>query len=263
MFTSKHTQKPNPRPTFNFFARIWYFYLNGLFLTGSKRPLTEDDLWGPPIHCKADNVSDQFEAAWEKEKHKKNPSVGLALLSANRSWILTNVSSQVVIMILRIGAPVLLSYLLDWFADPITVPILVSPESDGYIWALFYSLALYAYVAILGPRHEIAMEHGHIIRVQINTLLYKKLNRLNLDGYSQITTGKIVNIMSNDVARFEMLILLGSIGLMTPFAFAIIMYLIYRRIGTVIFATIVSFIVVTLMGYWCGVRGKYAKIRYH
>ena len=171
--------------------------------------------------------------AWEAEKAKKKPSVGRALLVANRAWLVTNISSQVVLMILRILAPVLLSFLLDWFADPDTVPSLISPTKDGYLWALFYAMALFAYVAVLGPRHEIAMQHGHIIRVQINTLLYKKLNRLNLDGCAQITTGKIVNIMSNDVARFEMLVLLGSISLMTPFAFGIIMFLIYRYLSNI------------------------------
>ena len=51
-------------------------------------------------------------------------------------------------MILRIMPPVLLSFLLDWFADPDTVPLLISLTKDGYLWALFYAMALYAYVAV-------------------------------------------------------------------------------------------------------------------
>ena len=66
-----------------------------------KSPVS--DLWGSPEHCKADNVCEQLEKAWELEKRKQKPSFGYALFSANKSWLLINCSSQLVIMVLRIG----------------------------------------------------------------------------------------------------------------------------------------------------------------
>lgn len=93
--------------------------------------------------------------AWKAETKKKEPSVGRAILFANREWLLTNISGQLVLVILRVLAPVLLAYLLDWFADPDTVPSLMSPTKDGYLWALFYALAIYAFVTVAGPRAEI------------------------------------------------------------------------------------------------------------
>ena len=158
MFVPIQESKADIRPGFNFFSRVWYFYLTDLFQTGKKRPIEENDIWGSPEHCKVKNVSLQLERAWETESRKNNPSFGWALFVANKGWLLHNFISQLILATLRIVSPILMSYLLDWLAEKTSTPKLISTTADGYIWALLYSFSLYLYVSMLGPRHEVVMQ---------------------------------------------------------------------------------------------------------
>ena len=105
MFVPIQESKADIRPGFNFFSRVWYFYLTDLFQTGKKRPIEENDIWGSPEHCKVKNVSEQLERAWETESRKNNPSFGWALFVANKGWLLHNFISQLVLATLRIVSP--------------------------------------------------------------------------------------------------------------------------------------------------------------
>ena len=58
---------------------------------------------------------------------------------------------------------------------------------------------------------EYAETYSHTIRLQVNTLIYKKVLRLSLQGLSQTSTGNLVNLVANDTMFYEMT--LSAIGL--------------------------------------------------
>ena len=60
------------------------------------------------------------------------------------------------------------------------------------------------------------MVYGHGFQVQACSLMYKKILRLNQNGISQVSIGKIVNIMSNDVIRYNYCLIVGFQGIMAP-----------------------------------------------
>jgi len=55
--------------------------------------------------------------------------------------------------------------------------------------------------AIAPLLHE-QMVKGHNLQVQACSIVFKKLLRLNQNGMSKISIGKIINIMSGDVLRY-------------------------------------------------------------
>ena len=63
--------------------------------------------------------------------------------------------------------------------------------------------------------------------------------------------------MSNDVSRFEILLLLASISSMTPLTFIVGTYIVYRRVGVAVFAFVLSFLAVTAGGFLAGVKVKF------
>ena len=65
--------------------------------------------------------------------------------------------------------------------------------------------------------------------MQACQLLYGKIIRLDQNGLSKISIGKVVNIMSNDVRRYNNAILLSLQATMSPFIIAAGIYLIYER----------------------------------
>ena len=53
--------------------------------------------------------------------------------------------------IFKLLVPVSLGFLIDWFADPETVEFkLISPEIDGYLWALIFGLGSLLNALIMG-----------------------------------------------------------------------------------------------------------------
>ena len=71
MFVTKLKLSDNPKEKAGLFNRLTFFYLDGLFRLGSKRPLVEEDLH-EPIQCdKAAAVCPRLEAAWNEELTKK------------------------------------------------------------------------------------------------------------------------------------------------------------------------------------------------
>lgn len=63
----------------------------------------------------------------------------------------------------------------------------------------------------LSITYEYAEIYSHTIRLQVNTLIYKKVLRLSLQGLSQTSTGNLVNLVANDTMFYEMT--LSAIGL--------------------------------------------------
>ena len=59
---------------------------------------------------------------------------------------------------------------------------------------------------------------GHNIRVQLNTLIYKKILRLSSQGYSQTSVGTMVNYVANDTMFYERAAFHFGIMISAPFA---------------------------------------------
>ena len=139
----------------------------------------------------------RFEETWNEELKKKNPSFGRAMIKANWWWIIFHICGQGGIITCRMAQPILLGYFIDWFADPDSefIPKFVDPETDGYILAALYSFVTFIYACVMSPYFHASMVQGHTLRMQACSLLYKKLMRLNLQGASQISIGKLVNLM--------------------------------------------------------------------
>ena len=63
-------------------------------------------------------------------------------------------------------------------------------------------------------------------------VIYKKILRLNQNGLSKISIGKVVNVMSNDVVRYNFALIVGLQGAMAPFIIGAGVYLMYQRKDT-------------------------------
>ena len=128
----------------------------------------------------------------------------------------------------RLSLPIVMGIFIDWFSDPLsqTIPKLINPEVDGYIWAALFSSISFIYGLTMAPAFHLQMVQGrgyiepsnhtaekqniaisrtgHHLRVQACSLLYKKILRLNSFGMSKVSIGKLINLMSNDASRYEM-----------------------------------------------------------
>lgn len=72
---------------------------------------------------------------------------------------------------------------------------------------------------------------GMKIRVAICSLIYRKTLRLSKSAFGDTTTGQIVNLISNDVARFEQCVQSLHYLWVGPLQTLIITYLMYQEVS--------------------------------
>ena len=84
------------------------------------------------------------------------------MISANKHWIYQQIILQLLTLAARLALPITLGYFIDWFSDPFseTIPKLLNPEADGYIWAALFSLMSFAYGLTMSPNFHLQMVQG-------------------------------------------------------------------------------------------------------
>lgn len=118
-------------------------------------------------------------------------------------------------------------------------------EMEAYIAAgvIIACLVIDAFVAhpsMMGLMH-IAMK----LRVSCSALIYRKTLRLSRKSLAQTTVGQLVNLLSNDVSKFDQGFLLCHFVWVGPIQTAVGTYMLYRTIGVSAFfgmAFLLSFI---------------------
>lgn len=102
----------------------------------------------------------------------------------------------------RIGQPVCLGQLIHYFEPGSTMP-----DWEAYLYATGVVLGSGLYVFTHHPYFFACCHIGMHLRVAACSLLYKKCMLLSQKSLGQTTIGQMVNIMSNDVNRFDVSVL--------------------------------------------------------
>ncbi|CAG2101428.1 unnamed protein product [Medioppia subpectinata] len=91
------------------------------------------------------------------------------------------------------------------------------------------------------------------------TLLYKKSLKLNQLSMGKTTVGQIINLMSNDVYRFDMFTMVVNYLIIAPIQSAIVIYIMYTYMGWASFVS-VALLVLLIVFQFC--MGKmFSKVR--
>ncbi|XP_032663383.1 multidrug resistance-associated protein 4-like isoform X2 [Odontomachus brunneus] len=127
--------------------------------------------------------------------------------------------------VLRIVQPYILG-LLIWHFDPRAT----STKTEAYLYASGVIIAAILITFITHHSHLGLMEIGMRMRIASSSLMYRKMLRLSKSS-TTTTPGQVVNLLSNDMSRFDqMFIMLHYIWIM-PIQGAIIAFLIWQNVG--------------------------------
>lgn len=155
----------------------------------------------------------------------------------------------------RLNQPLILGKLLECFRDDRGLE-----ETD----AMYYACGLIALnclsVFLTNQYILLAFHYGMKVRAACCALIYRKALKLSKTALGETASGKIVNLLSNDVSRFDIVSIMVHSMWEAPLVALIIMYLLYTEAGyAALIGIIPVFCVVPLQSYTGKLSAIYRK----
>ncbi|OXU18927.1 hypothetical protein TSAR_000783 [Trichomalopsis sarcophagae] len=223
-------RKPSPRLSANIFSGLFFCWLKPLFCQGKSRDLTSDDLHDALPADVSEQLGGRLEKYWKNEvenarQSDKKPKLVNAIRKAFGWSYFYYAGHMLVLNCLRVLQPFTLGLLIEYFE-----PGSRTAKSHAYVYAS--SLVLLTFLHSLLKHHiDLAtLEIGMRLRIACSSLIYRKVVRLSNSSVNANTGGRLINLLSNDVARFDPLFMYLHYIWITPLQGTVLAYLIWRNV---------------------------------
>uniref|UniRef100_A0A674EZ59 Multidrug resistance-associated protein 4 n=1 Tax=Salmo trutta TaxID=8032 RepID=A0A674EZ59_SALTR len=182
---------------------IW---VTPLFSIGNKRRLEEDDMYQVLPDDASQGLGEELQRHWDKEvrmaaKELRMPKLTKAIVKCyGKPYAVLGIFSFTV-EVIKVIQPVFLGKLIQYFEkyDPDDMDALY--EAFGY--AAGISLSTVALTVLQIHYYYHVLRTGMQIRVAMCHMIYNKALCLSSAAMGKTTTGQIVNLLSNDVNKFD------------------------------------------------------------
>ncbi|KAJ9691129.1 hypothetical protein PVL29_013349 [Vitis rotundifolia] len=208
----------------NIFSRITFGWMNPIMQLGSKRPITEKDVWKLDSWDQTETLNNNFQRCWAEEAQRPKPWLLRAL---NRSlggrfwwggfWKIGNDLSQFV-------GPLILNQLLQSMQQG-------DPAWIGYIYAFSIFVGVVFGVLFEAQYFQNVMRVGFRVRSTLIAAVFRKSLKLTHEGRRQFASGKITNLMTTDAEALQQICQSLHTLWSAPFRIIIAMVLLYKELG--------------------------------
>ncbi|XP_043265995.1 ATP-binding cassette subfamily C member 4-like [Colletes gigas] len=259
MDASKKYENPNPKLTANPFSKLIFWWLKPLFWYGKTHDLEIKDIYNVMPKDVSQRLGDKLERNWIKEvKTAEEASRKPKFFTALRrtfAWSFSYYGGWqcFLAVVLKVLQPYILG-LLIWHFDPRST----STVSEAYLYATAVVLLTLFSAFIIHHANLGLMEVGMRMRIACSSVMYRKILRLSKSSSNVTTPGQIINLMSNDVARFEQLFIALHYIWILPIQGALIAYMIWESVGISCLAGVflISIQTIPLQGYMGKLQSK-------
>ncbi|KAI8806039.1 P-loop containing nucleoside triphosphate hydrolase protein [Cladochytrium replicatum] len=192
----KRNEIPRRQDT-NVYQRWSFAYVNPLLRHGKRGELDESHFPLIEDQDQASLLANDILREWdvERKKHGDNAKLwrstarvfGFRYALAGAAYFAETIA--------KIAEAVVLGYLLKYFQNP------AASASDGYILSAIMSVCVILHAILHHVEFFLSMRTGMQLRIGFISAMYQKCLSLSISHTS--STGVIVNLVSNDVQRFE------------------------------------------------------------
>ncbi|CAG9825034.1 unnamed protein product [Phaedon cochleariae] len=225
--TSNSNRMQHPVNT-NICNRIFFCWFLPYLKQGLRKEIDEDDMFAVTDSQKSAYLSTKLERAWNNELQRKTtPSLLRALFTVFKVELIYYGVFFIVVEFVKIGQPMLISKLVSFYG-----------QSDTKINKL--EVYTYAAIIVLSSLAQIICNHNYTmgvmtlgmkIRTAACSLIYRKALKLSKTALAETTVGQMVNLLSNDVGRFDFAVQNLHQIWMAPIETIIITYLVHSYVG--------------------------------
>lgn len=224
---AKKIPRKNPRYKTNVCTRVGFCWTLPFFIKGCRKDLDEDDLYDALDEHKSNKLGNKLETEWQKELTKEDPKFWKALW---RSFGMEYVFYAIIVVIiegLKITQPLSLSKLLAYFQpgqNDVT-------RNEAFMYAGFIFGA--SFLTVSGVHtNMLNLQHlGMKMRIACCSLIYRKSLKLSKKAMNGTTIGQMVNLLSNDVNRFDRCVLHVHHLWLVPIETLVVFSLMYVYLG--------------------------------
>ncbi|XP_076240264.1 ATP-binding cassette sub-family C member 4 [Calliopsis andreniformis] len=249
---SKKYDNPNPKLTANIFSKLIFWWLKPLFCYGKDHDFEVKDMYNVMPEDVSQTLADKLERNWFKEiktatENFRKPKFFNALKKTFMwSFMYYGGWQFFVAVVVKVLQPYALG-LLIWHFDPRAI----STITEAYIYASSVVVLIALNALIVHHSNFGLMVLGMRMRIACSSLMYRKILRLSNCSSNATSPGNIINLLSNDVGRFEQLFMALHYIWILPIQGAVITYMIWRNVGIASLAGVllISVQTVPLQGY--------------
>lgn len=181
-----------PREKANFISFLTFYWILEVFFKGKAKTLGPEDLYQPLKEQKADSLGTKLENSYEKK-----PGLTSCFIDVFGFTILFQGLILLVIECgLKILPPIFLSRIVRFYSDTNE-----SNKAEVFGYSVGIILSIFLNVLILHAFNLTNLNCGFSMKTGACSMIYRKCLKLSKTSLGTITTGKIVNLMSNDVGK--------------------------------------------------------------
>ncbi|CAH0584374.1 unnamed protein product [Chrysodeixis includens] len=257
----------NPQDRVNVFSKLFLTWSFSLFKRGYKTGITVSDLWQAREADSSGRLGDRLEEAWEYElEHAKkkggDPSFSKAIIrSFWLEYMFCGLINGILFIIIWPLVPFTLALFIDYFSHE------KNPDTyrEAHIYNFLMNIVSLTSAFMMNYVQLLQGRVGMRIRIASCSVLYRKILKLNHVGLSKTEPGQVINLMSNDVSRFDLVTNFLHYLWVTPCVVPLVTYLVWQHVGLATLAGLALifvqtiFVQVTLSNYQGKLRGKIAK----
>ncbi|KAJ8923964.1 hypothetical protein NQ315_006740 [Exocentrus adspersus] len=225
----KCTKKPNPMENANILSTLSFAYMFPIFKKSLKQKLTEDDLFGPLKEHKSSILGAKLERIWKEEyrKHKKTALHRALLRMFGFLFMVTGIIKLLNELMLVVVMPLSIGKLVAFFEKGQTR----ISEDEAYIYAGLFVLCILLDSLIAHPC-MMALQHLSMkLRIACSSVVYRKILKLSRTALGNTTVGQLINLLSNDVSKFDQGFVLAHFVWVGPIQVAVGTWLLHKEIG--------------------------------
>ncbi|XP_030029723.1 probable multidrug resistance-associated protein lethal(2)03659 isoform X2 [Manduca sexta] len=225
----KQRREMNPRYKANLFSILTFGWTLETFKLGYSRDIKDDDLYAPLPEHRSNILGDAVQKAWDLEVNNARlhgegvkPSLWRVIFKVfGTELMLYGLILAAMEFLIRLQQPLFLGLLLRYYSS--IQDMNNSTSSSTYVFRLFTyydtkssiswgEAVFFAFGIVFCSTFNIMVQHpfmmgvmhiGMKMRIGVCSLIYRKALKVSLQAMSESSAGLVVNLMANDVNRFD------------------------------------------------------------
>ncbi|KAG1662663.1 Multidrug resistance-associated protein 4 [Nymphon striatum] len=228
-----------------------------IFQKGWKQMLKQSDIPIVPNDIQSTVVSDKLQCQWEKYNSLCDGPISLAktiwrtyLFDFSISQLLTAIEE----LFIKIMQPICLGLLLQYLSNEGKYS-----KAEGFMFALGVCVLAFGFSLTHHPNFFILMRLSLKIRVSLSALVFRKAVKLSSNSLGEISIGKIVNHLSNDIRKFDESVLFLPYLWIAPVQIFIVGWILWTKVGPI--SIVGLFLLIMYIPLQSTMGRIYAKLR--